>query len=255
MLISIITVCYNSKKYICSAIESVLAQTYPNIEYIVIDGASKDNTIDVIKKYEPKFNGRMKWVSEPDKGIYDAMNKGILMATGEIIGILNSDDFYIDNSVIADIVSVFESKKTDSVFADIYCVDDQDTQKITRIGTYKNLKRIDFYLGWLPGHPGFFVKKEIYDKYGLFDLSYKLAADYDLLLRFLFKNSISSFHLKRFILKMRAGGASQSMKNFKKIKKEEILIAFKNFKILFIFPFSFKLFRKLMYKVNTKING
>jgi glycosyltransferase involved in cell wall biosynthesis len=155
--VSIITVCYNSEKTIEDTIKSVINQSYPNIEYIVIDGVSNDNTLAIISKYKDKIT---KIVSEKDKGIYDAINKGIRLATGDIIANLNSDDFYIDNNVIADVVATFENEKTDTLYADLYYVDAVDTNKIVRYWKSKQYKEGLFLKGWMPPHPTFFVKKK-----------------------------------------------------------------------------------------------
>lgn len=224
MKISIITVSYNSSKTIRSTIESILNQTCNNMEYIIIDGNSKDNTIEIIKEYEEKFKKKkieIKWISEPDKGLYDAMNKGIQMATGEYIGILNSDDFYCDNIVIEKVIKTLEKKQTDSLYANLYYVDENNTDKIIR--NWKSEKFNDklFKNGWHPAHPTFFVKKEIYEKFGLFNLNYKIAADYELMLRFLEKQKITTQFLDEYLIRMRLGGESnQSIKNILNANKE-----------------------------------
>ncbi|UOU96724.1 glycosyltransferase [Chryseobacterium daecheongense] len=237
MKISIITVCWNSEKYLKTAIESVLYQTYDDIEYIIIDGGSSDNTLNIIKSYEQLFNGRMRWISERDNGIYDAMNKGIVLASGDVIGLLNSDDFYISENSLKEIADCFLQNDVDSVFADLYYVKENNVDKIVR--KWETGERKSFVRGWHPAHPAFFVKKSVYDKYGLFDLNYRIAADFEIMLRFLEKNEISSFYFKNFILKMRLGG--ESNKNFSNIKKgkNEILHAFKkhNIKISLYYPY------------------
>jgi len=243
--ISIITVCYNSKKYIKYAIESVLTQTYPNIEYIIIDGKSKDETISIIKSYEPSFVRKMRWISEPDGGIYDAMNKGIQMATGDIIGILNSDDFYISKNALKEVVQCFEDNEVDSVYAQLYCVLPNDINKIVRNCTYKNCKKIDFFFGWHPPHPAFFVKKSVYDKLGLFDTSFKIASDYDIMLRFFLRGNISTIYLRKYIMKMRMGGISQNRNTIIMKMKEEVRVLKRYFSFLFFIPFLSKSIRKL----------
>ncbi|RNA61692.1 glycosyltransferase [Chryseobacterium nematophagum] len=244
MKISIITVCWNSEKYIRTAIESVLNQTYKDIEYIIVDGGSSDETLDIIRSYETHFEGRLRWISEKDKGIYDAMNKGINMATGDIVGLLNSDDFYISNSILESVEDCFNKNKVDSVFADLYYVKEDDTNKIIRKWRTGNKK--SFISGWHPAHPSFFVKKSIYNKYGLFDLTYRIAADFEIMLRFLEKHKISSFYLNNYILKMRLGG--ESNKSFANIKKgkQEILNAFEKhtIKVPFYYPY-----RRWMLKI------
>jgi len=215
--ISIITVCYNSEKHIKTAIESVINQTYLDIEYIVVDGASKDRTVDIIKSYGDKIT---KMVSEPDKGIYDAMNKGFQLATGDYLAVINSDDFYMSNDAIENVVNELNKKQTDSLFADLIYVEENNTDKQVRYWKSNEFVKGSFKKGWHPAHPTFFVKNEIYKKYGYFDLSFKLAADFELMLRFLEKYQISSCYLSKPIIKMRLGGATN--KNFKNIYNQNI---------------------------------
>ena len=249
MKISIITVCWNSEKYLKTAIESVLNQAYKDIEYIIIDGGSTDGTLDIIKKYEPLFDGRMRWISEKDNGIYDAMNKGINRSSGEVIGLLNSDDFYISNTSLEKIAAIFIKENVDSVYADLYYVREFETDKIVR--GWKTGKRRPFSKGWHPAHPSFFVKKEVYNKYGNFNLNYRIAADFEIMLRFLEKYSVSSFYLKEYIVKMRLGG--ESNKNFENIKKgkNEIVQAFKsnNITISFFYPYKRWIFKIFQYLI------
>jgi glycosyltransferase involved in cell wall biosynthesis len=220
--ISIITVVWNNKKTIKDAIDSVLSQTYKDIEYILVDGASSDGTIEIIKSYEKKIN---KFISEPDKGIYDAMNKGINLATGNIIGILNSDDFYIDKYVVEKVAKEFEEKKVSSVYADLIYVKPENLEKSIRYYDSSHFKPDKFPYGWMPAHPTFFVKKEIYDKYGVFKTDYKIAADYELLTRFIGKYKISYSYIKEPIVKMRIGGASTSGIKSNYILNKEIIRA------------------------------
>jgi glycosyltransferase involved in cell wall biosynthesis len=205
--ISIITVCYNSSKFIRSAIESVLCQTYSDIEYIIIDGGSSDGTLDIISEYK---NSIAHVVSETDRGIYDAMNKGIVAATGDIVGILNSDDFYINRFVIEKIVKEFEDKKVDSVFADLVYVEPKNLNKTVRYYDGGNFNPSKFSYGWMPPHPTFFVKRKAYEKYGVFRTDLKIAADFDILIRFLYIHKISYSYIKEVLVKMRTGGASTS---------------------------------------------
>jgi len=223
--ISIVTVCYNSEKFIRTAIESVLAQTYSNIEYIIIDGASKDDTLNIIKSYGDRIHIV---VSEPDKGIYDAMNKGLKLATGDYVAVLNSDDFYTDNYVIEHVVNRLEEAKTDSLFSDLTYVDPINTDKQVRYWKGNEFVKGSFKTGWHPAHPTFFVKKSIYEQFGYFNLSIKLAADFELMLRFLEKHQISSCYLALPLIKMRLGGATN--KNFKNIYNQNIE-CYKSFKI------------------------
>jgi glycosyltransferase len=225
MKVSIITVVYNNKDTIKDAIESVLNQTYKNItkeskafEYIIIDGASTDGTVEVIKSYGNKID---KFISEKDNGIYDAMNKGVKLATGDIVGILNSDDFYAANDIIEKVVNEFIEKKVDSVYGDLVYVDAKNTDNIVRYWKSKPFKEGLFQRGWHPAHPTFFVRREIYDKYGVFNLDFKIAADYELMLRFLQKHKISSSYIPEVFVKMRVGGESnQSIKNIIKANLE-----------------------------------
>jgi glycosyltransferase involved in cell wall biosynthesis len=210
MKISIITVCYNSEKSIQATIASVLEQTYANIEYIVVDGSSTDRTLDIIKEYEPKFNGRMRWVSEPDEGIYDAMNKGIAMALGEIVGILNSDDVYTSADVIADIMRHFAVQQCDAVYGDLVYVDAENTAKIKRYWQAGQYKKQLFKYGWMPPHPTFFVKKEIYATCGMFRTDFRSAADYEFMLRVIHKAQITLAYIPKILVTMRTGGASNA---------------------------------------------
>ncbi len=218
MKVSIITVVHNNEYTISDAIDSVLNQTYKNIEYIVIDGASTDGTVDVIKKYASKIN---KLIIEPDNGIYDAMNKGLRLATGDIIGFLNSDDFYASNNVLEKVVNEFTEKKVDSVYGDLIYVDNKETTKVVRYWKSKPYREGLFKKGWHPPHPTFFVKREVYKKYGSFRLDFKIAADYELMLRFLEKYKISTAYIPEVLVKMRIGGKSnKSIKNIIKANLE-----------------------------------
>ena len=236
MKITIITVVFNGAKYIRSAIQSILSQDYDNIEYIVIDGGSIDGTVDIVKEYQDKISV---FISEPDEGIYDAMNKGIALATGNVIGILNSDDFYIDEFVIEKVVKEFDEKGVDSVYADLVFVNPNNLEKTIRYYDSSHFNPSRFAYGWTPAHPTFFVKKEIYDKYGVFRTDFKIAADFDILARFLYTQKISYSYMQEVLVKMRVGGVSTSFSSIW-INSIEALKACKNngiktniFKILF----------------------
>lgn len=217
--VSIITVCYNSAKTIEDTILSVLNQTYDNIEYIIVDGLSTDNTLEIVNNYKDKI---AKVVSEKDAGLYDAINKGIGLATGEIIANINSDDFYIDNNVIADVVAKMEEEKSDTLYADLYYVEAIDTNKVTRNWVSGDYKKGLFFKGWMPPHPTFFVRKSIYDSYGKFNLELKSAADYEIMLRFIHKHESSISYLPRVIVRMRVGGVSNvSLINRLKANRED----------------------------------
>jgi glycosyltransferase involved in cell wall biosynthesis len=222
MKISIITVCYNSASTIRDTFESVLNQTYSDIDYIVIDGNSSDETVSIIKEYEQKFNGRMRWISEPDKGLYDAMNKGIQMSNGEIIGILNSDDYYHRNDVIEKVAIVFiGNKDIQAVFGDLRFVKTNDLDKTVRYYSSKYFAPWKFRFGFMPAHSTFFTYKEYFDKFGYYKIDYEIAADYELLIRFLYTHKLVYKYLPFDFLKMRIGGRStKSFKNRIILNKE-----------------------------------
>jgi glycosyltransferase involved in cell wall biosynthesis len=223
MKVSIITVVLNAEDTIRDTINSILEQTYDNIEYIIVDGLSNDATIEIIQGYGNKIS---KFVSEADNGLYDAMNKGVSMATGDIIGILNSDDFYLNNNVIDQVVKVFKDKHVDSVFANLVYISPNDTSRVVRYFDSGQFKPSLFAYGLMPAHPTFFVKKNIYDKYGSFHIDLKNAADFELMARFIHTYKISYFYMERTIVKMRMGGASTSITSIG-INNVEILKACK----------------------------
>jgi glycosyltransferase involved in cell wall biosynthesis len=218
MKISIVTAAYNSAATLRQTLESVLSQDYPAIEYIVADGGSKDGTVDILKSYGDKI----KWVSERDSGIYEAMSKGVKMATGDAIGIVGSDDFYPNNEAISNIVKGFEESNADSVYGDLYYVDSINTNKIIRKWKSGNYSKKRFLNGWMPPHTAFFIKKSAYDTYGLYHSSYRFAGDYELMLRMLYRYDVSSYYVPKVIMKMRAGGNSNSsIKGRIKANKED----------------------------------
>jgi glycosyltransferase involved in cell wall biosynthesis len=202
MKVSIITICYNSVSTLEATIQSVLQQDYPHLEYIIIDGASNDGTLDIIEKYRSQI---ATVVSEKDKGIYDAMNKGLSCATGDLIGILNSDDTYAYSSVISDIVQ--QLGNADSIYADLQYVDAESGQ-VKRNWISGAFERKNFLLGWMPPHPTFFVRSNIYQQYGSFIINQGSAADYEMMLRLLYKHEISANYLPKVITLMKTGGAS-----------------------------------------------
>lgn len=229
MKISIITATYNSGSTLRDTIESVINQTYKDIEYIIVDGASKDNTLDIAREYEPRFEGKMRIISEPDKGIYDAMNKGIAAANGDVIGILNSDDFYTSNNVLSKINNTFETNDVDAVYGDIHFVNDDNLGKCVRYYSSKGFKPWKMRMGWMPAHPSFYCKKEIYNKYGTFDCSFKIGADFDNLLRLIFVNKIKTKYIALDCVTMRTGGASTSgVSSHKQIFKDHMKAYRKN---------------------------
>jgi glycosyltransferase len=205
MKVSIITVTYNSGKYLEDCIRSVIKQRYHDIEHIIVDGKSTDNTLAIIKKYRSNI---AKSISETDRGIYDAINKGMAMATGDIIGNLNSDDILVDEDVIESIVKAFEENKVDTVYGDLEYVSAADTNKIIRIWKGRPFKRSRFRYGWMPAHPTFYIKRSLIEKYGYYENHYYTAADYEFMARYLYKNWLTAFYLPKLIVKMRMGGQS-----------------------------------------------
>lgn len=206
MKVTIITPTFNSSKTFEWCLRSIYSQTYPLIEHIVIDGGSSDGTLEIIKKYEHKIAC---WVSEKDAGIYHAINKGICRATGEVIGVLHSDDFYADNYVIEDVVKYLKDNKTDSCYGDLIYIDKNDISRVVRYWRAGDFHKNRFKIGWAPPHPTFFCKKSTYEKYGLLNLDFPLAADYELMLRFLYKYDVSTTYIPRTLVEMRTGGTSK----------------------------------------------
>lgn len=219
MKVSIVTVTYNSAATVEDTIKSVINQDYKNIEYIIIDGLSKDSTLEIVNKYKDKI---AHVISEKDQGIYDAISKGIKKATGEIVVALNSDDMYASNDVISKVAELFKNSHADAVYGDLNYVDRNDTTKIVRKWKSGTYKKGQFLKGWMPPHPTFFVRKHCYEKYGSFNLTLKSAADYELMLRFIHKHHIKLAYLPQLIVNMRAGGQSNvSIKNRLNANKED----------------------------------
>lgn len=243
MKISIITATYNSEAHIADCVKSVNSQTYDNIEHIIIDGASKDNTINII---EETPNRVTKIVSEPDKGIYDAMNKGIIMATGDVVGILNSDDFFTSDDVIETVVDAFSNSDIDALYGDVHFVDPDDLNKCVRYYSSAIFKPSLFRFGFMPAHPSFYMKRKCYEKHGLYALDYKIASDYDLLIRYLFKEKINYKYLKKDFVTMRTGGVSTENFNSRVTLNREIVKACKKYGIK---TNMFLLSLKYLYKI------
>lgn len=205
MKVSIITATMNSEKYLSDCIESVRRQNYKNIEHIVIDGKSSDGTLEIIEKNSDHISY---WISETDRGMYDAINKGIQMATGDIIGILNSDDMFASADAVRSIVDCFENNNVDSVYGDLVYVDPKNTQKIIRYWKGISYKRSRFRYGWMPAHPTFYIRRDLIQQYGLYENHYYTAADYEFMARYLYLNKVSSLYLDAMLVKMRSGGLS-----------------------------------------------
>ena len=228
MKITVITAVYNNKKTIKDALESILSQSYKNVELIVIDGGSTDGTVDIVHTFGDKIDT---FVSEPDNGIYDALNKGIGLATGDVIGFLNSDDVYAHDRVLEKIARAFQHEHADSVYGDLNYVLRNDISKVIRHWKSHEYTPKKLRQGWMPPHPTFYVKREIYEKYGGFDTSFKIAADYDSILRFLGLHHISTTYVPEVLVKMRLGGVSnrdlksilkKSGEDYKALKKNGI---------------------------------
>ncbi len=243
--ISIITVCYQADNTLEQTIQSVLAQTHDNIEYLLIDGASTDNTPQILEKYSDQIDII---ISEKDKGIYDAMNKGIKLATGDIIGFLNADDLFMHNKVLENIEKILSDPSIDACYADlVYFKVNEGLEKISRYFKSSPFKLGDFGKGWCPPHPTFYVRKSVYQKLGGFNLDYKMGNDVELMMRFLEKENIVAQYLPEVLVKMRLGGVSnQSVRNIYEQNKN-ILVAAKNLDI-HINPLLF-----ILYKVIDRI--
>ncbi len=205
MKISLLTVSFNSAATIEQTIQSVLSQDYSNIEYIIVDGNSTDGTQRIIESYDAKIS---KWISEPDHGIYDAMNKAVNRATGDVVGIINSDDFYPQNTILSQVAKAFSDPAVDAVFGDLTVVDPSNLTRVVR--RYSSLKWSPekFAWGFMPAHPTFFVRRKYYEEFGLFKTDYRIAADYELLIRFLYVHKLNYRYLPLTMVTMRRGGVS-----------------------------------------------
>jgi glycosyltransferase involved in cell wall biosynthesis len=205
--VSVITVCFNSERTIRDTIESVLRQSYPSIEYIIIDGNSRDSTVNIIREYEGRI---AKVICEPDEGLYHAMNKGIRHATGDIICILNSDDIFADSCVIHDVVAAFDTTGAACVYGNLVYVERSDTGRILRRWISSSFECGAFKRGWHPPHPSFFVRKVVYDEIGVFNTSIPVVADYEFMLRVMEIHRYPSHYMSRLCVRMRVGGVSNS---------------------------------------------
>jgi glycosyltransferase involved in cell wall biosynthesis len=232
MKVSIITVTMNSEKYLSDCINSVRRQNYRDIEHIIIDGKSTDGTLNIIHQ---NLNHISYWISETDRGMYDAINKGLQMATGDVVGILNSDDMFATADAVKSIVDCFETTGTDSVYGDLVYVDACNTQKILRYWKGVSYKRSRFRYGWMPAHPTFYMRRELIDQYGIYENHYYTAADYEFMARYLFLHKVSSRYIDTMLVKMRSGGISnENLKSRLRANRRDFLAMRKN-KI----PFSF----------------
>jgi len=232
MKVSIITVTMNSERYLSDCINSVCRQNYKDIEHIIIDGKSTDGTLNIILQ---NLDHISYWVSETDRGMYDAINKGLEMATGDVIGILNSDDMFASADAVKSIVDCFETTGTDTVYGDLVYVDACNTQKILRYWKGVSYKRSRFRYGWMPAHPTFYMRRELIEQHGVYENHYYTAADYEFMARYLFLHKVSSQYIDTMLVKMRSGGISnENFKSRLRANRRDFLAMRKN-KI----PFSF----------------
>lgn len=219
MKVSVITVCFNSASTIEDTIRSVIRQDHLDVEYILVDGGSADATMEIIDRYRDRI---ATVISERDRGIYDAMNKGVKAATGEVIGILNSDDYYSDEHVLSDIVRLFKETHCDGAYADLVYVDRKNEHRVVRRWIAGDYKPGKFLQGWMPPHPTFFVRSRFYAEFGAYNLSLRSAADYELMLRFIHRHHIRLAYLPRVITHMRTGGQSNvSLRNRIRANRED----------------------------------
>lgn len=247
MKISIITATFNSAKTVRDTLESVKSQQYPHVEHLVVDGLSTDDTLQIVQQYA----NIAKIITEKDKGIYDAMNKGIGISSGEVIGILNSDDVYTDHKVLNEIAAIFEDENVDACYADLQYVSDLDSNKLVRSWKSGSFRKRAFLFGWMPPHPTLFLRRRVYEKVGNFNLALKSAADYELMLRVFVRNEFNIKYLPRVIVKMRTGGVSNvSLKNRLSANREDRLA----WKINNLKPYFFTLYLKPLRKIFQFIN-
>lgn len=254
MKISVITVTYNRAATIRDTIESVLKQTYTDYEYLVIDGGSQDETLNVIREMEPQFEGKMRWISEKDKGMYDAINKGIRMATGDVVGIINSDDFYHRADIFSMVNQTFEENRgVQAIYGDVRFVNPDNLEKTVRYYSSKHWKPWQFRFGFMPAHPTFFTYKENFEKYGYYQYDYHIAADYELLIRHLYKNHVPAKYIPVDFMKMRTGGRSTKGVKSNIVLNKEIVRACKENGIYTNIPMLFlKYFVKVFELLNTR---
>ena len=248
--VSLITVTYNSEQTLPDTIKSVLSQTYTEIEYIIIDGLSTDGSREIIESFGNRIS---KFISEKDSGIYDALNKGIKIATGKIIGILNSDDFFHNDKVIERLVSEFNENEIDAVYGDVQFVNREKTSKIVRYYSSKRFNLQRFKYGILPAHPSFYAKRELFEKYGYYNTNYKIAGDFELLIRFLFTHKVKTKYIPMSFVSMRTGGISNKSFVSKITLNREIARACRengiNTNYLYIYSkYLFKIFEFLVFR-------
>jgi len=227
MTISIITPTFNSVATLRDTLESVARQLHAEVEHIIVDGGSNDGTLDIVRE----FPHVARVISEPDEGLYDAINKGIRAASGEVVGVLNSDDFYAHSGVLSIIARAFEQETTDCIYGDVVYVQPEDTSKIIRHYSSRHFHPRKFALGFMPAHPTFYLKKECYQRYGLHNTQYKIAADFELLLRMLYIHRLKYTYINQALVHMRAGGISNASVQNRMLINKEILRACQEHKV------------------------
>ena len=208
MKITIITAVYNAAQTLADAMDSVLRQTYADIEYVVVDGGSKDGSVDVVRSYEPRFGGRMKWISEPDHGIYDAMNKGIRMATGDVVGVLNSDDYFTADDVVEQVAQTLADTQLDAVYGDIHFIRAGQPDRCVRYYSSARFHPRWLRFGFMPAHPSFYCRREVFERAGLYKTDYKIGSDYEMMVRLFRRYHIRTRYIPADFVTMRTGGAS-----------------------------------------------
>ena len=246
MKVSIVTVTYNSAKTLADTLESVLSQTYTDIEHIIVDGASTDDTVEIIRQYEPRYHGRMKWLSEPDCGLYDAMNKGIQMASGDVVGILNSDDYFTTKDVLSQFASKFSDNSIDAIYGDIHFVRDGVPDKCVRYYSSKRFRPRWLRFGFMPAHPSFYCRRSVFSKAGLYRTDFKIGADYEMMVRLFYKHHLSAHYIPLDFVTMRTGGAStRNVRSRLQLIKDDVRACRENG----IYTNSFMISLKYLYKI------
>ena len=256
MIISIIIATWNSAGTIRDTLESLYSQRWKDVEVVVIDGQSTDNTLDIVKEYEARFDGRLKWISEPDRGLYDAMNKGLAMATGDVVGILNSDDFYTSDYVLERVAREIEG--VDAVYGDIHFVSPDDLSKCVRFYSSRSFRPWQMRFGFMPAHPSFYCRRHVYQALGAFDLQFKVAADFEQLLRLIYTHRISTKYIPMDFVTMRTGGASTSgLQSHKSILRDHLRAYRKNGVRANIatesLRYAYRILQAVLYKLNIII--
>jgi glycosyltransferase involved in cell wall biosynthesis len=219
LTVSIITVCLNSADTIDDTVKSVLSQDYKNIEYIVVDGGSTDVTPGILAKYDTRIS---KCISEPDNGVYDAMNKGIRLSTGDVVAVLNSDDVYAGKSVVREMVELMENSGLDAAYGDLVYIDRRNTGRVTRFWKTGRYRKKAFCNGWVIPHPAFFCRRQVFEKYGYFNSEFRIAADFELMLRFIEAHQIKVGYLPKIVVKMRTGGKANILRGMIRGNREII---------------------------------